>query len=270
MARNHWADWTGWSAQRRMDRGTACLRVYAPRDECTTTTELLSPAPVPALSGFPLGRTSGSAFARSRRPRSSPRHRAHAGSRIRANAAGLHDRHRLLLKPLPVRDPGSLYVLGIQHEGNEEPHNVSWLATRTSRTRAARSGSRGLRRRLRRPEHRRSRRAHHGQLRHQRLFLDARRAPRSDACSSPAMRPVRVRSDRHPRAYLLEETLRCRSIRGRSRRHSEQHLVTVAHIIPSRSKRMYTLVSSTPPAASIKPSDACKNVITKPTSTRCT
>jgi predicted permease len=49
------------------------------------------------------------------------------GLGIGANATVFTIVNRLLLKPLPVRDPGGLYVLGVQHEGNEDPHNVSWL-----------------------------------------------------------------------------------------------------------------------------------------------
>jgi predicted permease len=49
------------------------------------------------------------------------------GLGIGANAAVFTIVNRLLLKPLPVRDPGGLYVLAIQHEGNNDPHNVSWL-----------------------------------------------------------------------------------------------------------------------------------------------
>src|SRR5687768_7550417 len=49
------------------------------------------------------------------------------GMGIGANAAVFTIVNRLLLKPLPVSDPGGLYVLGVQHEGNDEPHNVSWL-----------------------------------------------------------------------------------------------------------------------------------------------
>ncbi len=46
---------------------------------------------------------------------------------IGANAAVFTIVNRLLLKPMPVRDPGGLYVLAVQHEGNNDPHNVSWL-----------------------------------------------------------------------------------------------------------------------------------------------
>jgi predicted permease len=49
------------------------------------------------------------------------------GLGIGANAAVFTIVNRLLLKPMPVRDPGGLYVLAVQHEGNNEPHNVSWL-----------------------------------------------------------------------------------------------------------------------------------------------
>jgi predicted permease len=49
------------------------------------------------------------------------------GLGIGANAAVFTIVNRMLLKPLPVQDPNGLFVLAVQHEGNDDPHNLSWL-----------------------------------------------------------------------------------------------------------------------------------------------
>ena len=69
------------------------------------------------------------------------------GLGIGANAAVFTIVNRLLLKPLPVRDPGGLQVLAVPHEGNEAPHNVSWLDYQDYRANPVLPGSRRLRHR---------------------------------------------------------------------------------------------------------------------------
>ena len=45
---------------------------------------------------------------------------------VGANAAVFSIINTLLLRPLPVSDPDNLYVLGVVHQDNEQPHGLSW------------------------------------------------------------------------------------------------------------------------------------------------
>jgi predicted permease len=49
------------------------------------------------------------------------------GLGIGANAAVFSVLNSFILRPMPVHDPSNLAVLAIQHEGNEQPHSVSYL-----------------------------------------------------------------------------------------------------------------------------------------------
>ncbi len=90
------------------------------------------------------------------------------GLGIGANAAVFAIVNRLLLKPLPVRDAGNLYVVAVQHEGNEDPHNVSWLDYLDVRDKSGAFDDLGAYElRVRRLQRRQSRGADHDQLRHQ-------------------------------------------------------------------------------------------------------
>ena len=146
------------------------------------------------------------------------------GLGIGANAAVFTIVNRMLLKPMPVRDPGGLYVLAVQHEGSEQPHNVSWLDYEDYPEERAIRGSRSLRRQLRRPQRRSARGTDRRQLRHEQFLLHARRAARNRPGRATGRGRCTGRRPGHrSRPLLLEEALQREPIGcGQDRRAERQ------------------------------------------------